>query len=45
MIMTFDNCKYDVEATLKQMEKEQIKKEKRDKTIKENKLKKKTKKK
>lgn len=45
MIMTFDNCKYDVEATLKQMEKEKIKKEKRDKTIKENKLKKKTKKK
>ena len=43
MIMTFDNCKYDVEATLKQMEKEKIKKEKRDKTIKENKLKKKTK--
>lgn len=37
MIMTFDNCKYDVEATLIQMEKERIKREKRDATMNEKK--------
>ena len=42
MIMTFKNCKYDVQATLEAMEKERIKREKREITMAE---KKKTKKK
>lgn len=41
MIMTFDNCKFDVQATLEAMEKEKIKREKREQTLKNNKLKKK----
>lgn len=41
MIMTFDNCKFDVEATLIQMEKEKTKREKRDETLKKKKTKKK----
>jgi hypothetical protein len=42
MIMTFENCKYDVQATLEAMEKEKIKREKREQTISEKKAKKKT---
>ena len=41
MIMTFENCKYNVQATLEQMEKERIKREKREVTMSEKKAKKK----
>jgi hypothetical protein len=37
MIFTFENCKYDVQATLEQMEKERIKREKREATMAEKK--------
>lgn len=43
-ILTFKNCKYDVVAMKKAMEKEKIKTQKRDETMKQNKLKKKSKK-
>ena len=42
MIMTFKNCKYDVQATLEAMEKERIKREKREATMAEKKAKKKS---
>jgi hypothetical protein len=41
MIFTFKNCKYDVQATLEAMEKEQIKRDKREQTMAEKKSKKK----
>lgn len=41
MIFTFNNCKYDVQATLEAMEKEQIKRNKREITMAEKKAKKK----
>jgi hypothetical protein len=41
MIFTFNNCKYDVQATLEAMEKERIKREKREVTMAEKKSKKK----
>lgn len=44
MVFTFNNCKYDVQATLEAMEKEKIKREKRELTLKNNKLKNKAKK-
>ena len=44
MVFRFENCKYDVRAMEVAMEKERLRKEKRDKTLKENKLKKKVKK-
>jgi len=37
LIMSFENCKYDVQATLEQMEKERIKREKRENTMSEKK--------
>lgn len=40
MIMTFDNCKYDVQATLEAMEKEKLKRERRENTLAEKKVKK-----
>lgn len=40
MIMTFDNCKYDVQATLEAMEKEKLKRERRENTLAEKKAKK-----
>lgn len=42
MIFTFCNCKYDKAAMEKAMNKERIRKEKREETMKQNKLKKKT---
>lgn len=42
MIMTFENCKFNVQATLEAMEKERIKREKREATMAEKKAKKKT---
>lgn len=44
-IFTFTDCKYDVQATLEAMEKEQIKRNKREETLAKNKVEKKTKKK
>jgi len=41
MIFIFENCKYNVQATLEQMEKERIKREKREATMSEKKAKKK----
>jgi Holliday junction resolvase RusA-like endonuclease len=37
MIMTFENCKFDIQATLEAMEKERIKREKRETTMAEKK--------
>jgi Holliday junction resolvase RusA-like endonuclease len=41
MTFTFNNCKYDVQATLEAMDKEQIKRNKREQTMAEKKAKKK----